>query len=365
MTDSLKLTSSPHVKDPSTTRRIMLLVIAALVPSAAASILFFGYYSGVLMLTGTVSAMIAEAIAELLRKRGLRSLTDGSAALTGLLLSFNLPASVPIWIPIIGAFVSIWLGKMIFGGLGHNIFNPALIGRAFLVAAYPTLMTANWISPRLTGSTASGFSTERLESNIEITLSAEELDAVTSATPLGLMKDSKRILANPASTDFQRSKADGSIETLYEWDTLKNMLMGNTGGSLGETSALLLIIGGLFLCTLKIVNWRMPLSYISAVFILSWVLAGHKGFFTGNPLFAVVSGGLILGAFYMATDMVTSPMSNLGQIIFGLCAGLLVVIIRSYGGYPEGVCYSILIMNAFTPLIDRFIKPKKFGTKEA
>ncbi len=364
MIQNLRLSSSPHVKDPTTTRRIMLLVIAALVPSAAASILFFGYYSGVLMLTGTLSAMAAEAIAELLRKRGLKSLTDGSAALTGLLLAFNLPASVPIWVPVVGAFVSIWFGKMVFGGLGHNIFNPALIGRAFLVAAYPALMTASWIPPVLTNSTASGFTNDRLLNNIESVVSTEELDAMTSATPLGLMKDARRVLSNPASTDLQKDKASGSIQTLYSWETIKNMFLGNTGGSLGETSALLLIIGGLFLCALKIVNWRMPFSFIGTVFILTWLIGGTKGFFSGNPFFAVVSGGLMLGAFFMATDMVTSPMTDKGQILFGLCAGLLVVIIRTYGGYPEGVCYSILIMNAFTPLIDRFIGPKKFGIKE-
>ncbi|MBN1150418.1 RnfABCDGE type electron transport complex subunit D [candidate division WOR-3 bacterium] len=365
MTNGFQLGSSPHIKGSNTTRKIMLLVIAALVPSSIASIFFFGPYSGFLMLTGVISAMTAEAVAELLRKRGLKSLTDGSAALTGLLLSLNLPPSVPIWIPVVGSFVAILIGKMIFGGLGHNIFNPALIGRAFLVAAYPTIMTASWTAPVISKSTSSGFSADVLRSNLQITLTQEELDAVTAATPLGVMKDAKRILSNPASTDEQRAKAEGSVASLYKWDSLKNIFLGNTGGCIGETSALLLLLGGVFLCAMKIVNWRLPLTYILTVGVLAWILGGHKGFFTGNPVFAVITGGMMIGAFFMATDMVTSPMSNLGQAIFGLGAGILVVVIRSYGGYPEGVSYSILIMNAFTPLIDRYIKPKIFGTKEA
>lgn len=363
MNKFLKLSSSSHFKSETSTRKIMLLVIIALVPSLIASIIFYGPKAGYISLIGVVSAIIAELIAELMRKRGCKSILDGSAALTGLLIAFNLSPNSPLWLPVLGSFVGVWFGKMVFGGLGFNIFNPALIGRAFLVAAYPTLMTANWFAP--VNSTNAGFTSGHISAYITTVNVDEkvlnELDAITSATPLGVLKDAKRVLNNPDATDQQKEISNASLRALYSFDNLKNLFLGKVGGSLGETSALLLLIGGIFLCFLGIVNWRLPFFYIGTVFVLSWLIGGANGFLTGNPLFAVLSGGLMLGAFFMATDMVTSPVSNLGQILFGVCAGILVVIIRAFGGYPEGVAYSILIMNAFTPLIDRYIKPKKFG----
>ncbi len=368
MENILKISSSPHLRDKNTTRKIMYFVIISLLPALIGAIFIFGprygMRSGIITLIGVISALVAEAVAELMRKRGLRSLLDGSAALTGLLLAFNLSPTVPFWVPVIGSFVAIWFGKMIFGGLGNNIFNPALIGRVFLVAAYPTLMTASWAPPSGNTLTTSGFRNNTLSSYITGEVNEEKIDAITTATPLTIFKDAKRILTDPQSTPEQVLYAEASVNSLYSGESLLNLFFGRVGGCIGETSALLLLLGGLFLCFLGIVNWRMPFFYIGSVFILSWIFGGAKGFFTGNPLFAILSGGLFLGAFFMASDMVTSPISNRGQIIFAVGAGLLVVIIRSFGGYPEGVSFSILLMNSVTPLIDRYTKPKKFGLKE-
>jgi len=368
MNNMLKISSSPHLRDKNSTRKIMYFVIIALLPALIGAIFIFGPHygmrSGIITLIGVISALIAEATAELMRKRGVRSLLDGSAALTGLLLAFNLSPSVPLWVPIVGSFVAIWLGKMIFGGLGNNIFNPALIGRVFLVAAYPTIMTASWAPPSGDALTTAGFQKHSIGNYITGDINEEKIDAITTATPLTAFKDAKRILTGSQSTPEQVLYAKATVNSLYSNESLLNLFLGRVGGCIGETSAILLLIGGLFLCFLGIVNWRMPFFYIGSVFILSWVFGGAKGFFTGNPLFAILSGGLFLGAFFMATDMVTSPLSNRGQIIFAVGAGLLVVIIRSYGGYPEGVSFSILLMNSVTPLIDRYTKPKKFGLKE-
>ncbi|KQC11575.1 MAG: hypothetical protein APR63_04115 [Desulfuromonas sp. SDB] len=364
----LKLSSSPHFRDKNSTRKIMLLVILALIPALIGAIFIYGpdygFRSGIISLIGVISAMVAEGIAEVMRKRGLTSILDGSAALTGLLLAFNLPPTVPFWVPVVGSFVGIWFGKMVFGGIGFNIFNPALIGRAFLVAAYPTIMTASWAPPAANHITMAGFSPDVLKSNIHTEIQPEKIDAITGATPLTAFKEAKRVLTNPQSNPQQIDYAEATVNSLYSQESLLNLFLGRVGGCIGETSALLLIIGGLFLCFLGIVNWRMPLFYIGTVFILSWILGGAKGFFTGSPLFAIFSGGLMLGAFFMASDMVTSPITNVGQIIFAVGAGILVVVIRAYGGYAEGVSFSILLMNAFTPLIDRYTRPKVFGTKE-
>jgi len=229
---------------------------------------------------------------------------DGSAIVTGLMLALILPPTVPLWIPAVGAAFSIAFSKLAFGGLGHNIFNPALVGRAFLMASWPVLMTKF------------------------------VLDAVTKATPLGALESSNAALP-----------------------TYMQLFLGNVGGCIGETSVLAILIGASILLALRVIDWRIPLSYVGTVFLLTWVLGQ-------DPVFHVLAGGLMFGAFFMATDYVTNPITRWGRVLFGICAGIFVVVFRMWGGMPEGVCYSILIMNGFTPLIDRYIKPRPLGEKK-
>jgi len=241
-----------------------------------------------------------------LRLMGRKFVMDGSAVITGLLLALCLPPKLPLWMAAIGAAFAIAFAKCAFGGLGYNIFNPALIGRAFLMASWPVAMTT-WTKP-LT------------------------YDAITTATPLGLWK--------------MQNIATPSI----------NLALGNVSGCIGETSAIAILIGGVFLIAKRYIDWRTPLSYIGTVAVLTFVLGQ-------DPLFHILAGGLFLGAFFMATDYVTTPVTRKGRIIFGVGAGVIVVVIRLIGGYPEGVCYSILLMNAFTPLIDRHVRPQVYGVK--
>ncbi|MGD9140990.1 MAG: RnfABCDGE type electron transport complex subunit D, partial [bacterium] len=272
------------------------------------------------------------------------TVADGSALITGMLLAFNVPPGVPYWLPVAGSVFAIAIAKIPFGGLGYNPLNPALVGRAFLVASWPVYMTAAWVPP------ARG------------TLSG--INAITEATPLGVYRISNLILADKAAGPDQIASATSYLSELYSTASLKNLFFGNVGGCVGETSALLLLVGAAYLMIRGIINWRIPGAYIGTVALLMWVLGGQT-LFTGNVLFQVLSGGLILGAFFMATDMVTSPVTPRGQIIFGVGCGLLTSIIRLKGGYPEGVSYSILIMNITVPLIDRFTRPRKFGEERA
>jgi len=232
---------------------------------------------------------------------------DGSAVVAGLLLAFVLPSRLPWWMAAVGSFFAVVIVKQLFGGLGNNIFNPALAGRAFLLASFPIYMTS-WVRP---------------------------FDAVSCATPLAIVKEN----------------LSGTMPSL--WD----LFIGKTAGCLGETSAVALLIGAGFLFWRKIITWHIPFTYIGTVTILSWV-------FGRDPLFSVLAGGLVLGAFFMAVDPVTSPMTAKGQIIFGVGCGIVTVVIRQWGGYPEGVCYSILLMNALVPLIDRYTKPRRLGEQK-
>ena len=309
MENKLVVSTSPHIYARESSTRIMWLVSLSLVPSGVAGVLIFGLKSLGIILTCIISALFTEALIQKLRGATI-TVFDGSALLSGLLLAYCLPPGVPLWLAAVGAFVAIAVGKQAFGGLGQNIFNPALIGRAFLLAAWPVHMTT-WIMPR------------------------GRFDAVTGATPL----------------------AD-SFQGLRLWD----LLLGNRAGCIGEVHILALLAGALFLLALGYISWQIPFSFIAAVAIFTWAF-GAESLFTGEWLFQIFSGGLILGAFFMATDYVTSPLTNKGKIIFGFGCGLLTAVIRIWGGYPEGVCYAILIMNAATPLIDRHTKPRVFGTK--
>jgi electron transport complex protein RnfD len=304
------LSSPPHLSAKNNVPKIMWSVVVSLVPAVVFSIFYFGLQSLLIIAVSIIFAVATEGLINIMRKRE-QTISDGSAVVSGLLLALTLPPSLSLGFVALGAVFAIGIGKQIFGGLGYNIFNPALLGRAFLQASFPVRMTT-WTPPRT-------------------------LDALTTATPLGAFK-----FEGITTPHFQ-------------------LLIGNVGGCIGETCAIALLVGGAFLIVKKYANWRIPLSYISTVFIFSGIFWLINPLQYADPLFHVLSGGLLLGAFFMATDMVTSPITPKGCWIFGIGAGIVLVIIRLFGGLPEGCMYSILLMNAFTPLINRFTHPKLFG----
>lgn len=294
----------PHLRDSKSVQIIMLTVIIALLPAGIAGIYFFGFRSLEIIFISVISAIVTEGVIQKLSKKPV-TINDFSAALTGLLLAYNLPPTVPLWLPALGAFFAIAVVKQAFGGLGHNFLNPALAARAFLLAAFPVDMTT-WSAP---------------------------FEAKTTATPLAIAKGLTEIKTLP---------------------TYSQLFWGNIPGCIGETSKAALLLGAVVLLILRIIDWRIPFGYLATVAIISWIFAGQKKFFSGDVPFHLFSGGLILGAFFMATDYVTSPVTKKGKIIMGIGCGIITCLIRLYGGYPEGVSYSILIMNLFTPLIDKF-----------
>ena len=317
--NKLIVSLSPHVHGGDSVQRNMYGVCIALVPALLASLWFFGLGAAIVLATSVLACVLFEwAIAKFLLKSHRCTICDGSAVLTGLLLGFNLPSNLPLWIIIIGALVAIGVGKMTFGGLGCNPFNPALVGRVFLLISFPVQMTS-WPVPGQ--------------------LAELGTDAVTGATPLAELA-AGNLDAIPSATD---------------------LLLGNTGGSLGEVSALCLLLGLAFMLWRKIITWHIPVSILGTVAVFTAILWGVDSNQFANPLFHLLTGGMMLGACYMATDYVTSPMTHKGQIIYGICIGLLTVVIRLWGAYPEGMSFAILIMNAFTPLINNYCKPKRFG----
>lgn len=318
MNESLAVSIAPHIKSKNSTKKIMWSVILALVPTGIAGVFIFGQKQIFIIIISILSAIITEAVVIALRKQRI-TIFDGSAVLTGLLLSYNLPPDVPLWLPAAGSFFAIAVGKQVFGGLGHNIFNPALTGRAFLMVSWPVYMTT-WQNPHW------------------------GIDAVTSATPLALFKH----------------KNFDAISRISYWD----LFIGNRGGCIGEVCIAALLAGAAYLLWKKYISWHIPLCYIATVALTSWIFNAEAALFKGDALFFILSGGLILGAFFMATDYVTSPLSAKGKIIFGIGCGILTFIMRKFSGYPEGVSYSILIMNAFVPVIDRYTAPKWFGYKK-
>ena len=336
------VSAPPHIRADTSVTKIMYSVLAALVPAAGGAVYFFGPRVLWIIVVALASAVGTEAVVQRLFGRPV-TVTDGSAAVTGLLLAFVLPPGVPLWMPAIGSAVAVFIGKQVFGGLGQNPLNPALVGRAFLMASWPVHMTTDWLVPR--GGTKS------------------VIDAVTSATPLSVLQDSHRILADPTSTSAQLAQAKQVLMQLHSASAHWQLFWGKCGGCLGETSVVLLLAGACFLLYKGYIGWKIPLSFGGTVFVLSWALGGSEGLFSGDPLFNILAGGLVLGALFMATDMVTTPVTQRGKLIFGAGCGAVTVLIRFWGGYPEGVCYSILLMNAVTPLIDRWTRPRKFGTR--
>jgi electron transport complex protein RnfD len=316
------VSTSPHIRCDESISKIMWNVNLALAPAAIFGIFYFGIPALVNMAVGAISAVAFEYLVEKYRKKKITAF-DGSAFLTGLLLAMSISPNVPPTMVIFGSFLAIVIAKHSMGGLGFNIFNPAHIGRAALMVSWPVAMTT-W------------------------TKMTTSVDVVSSATPLNILKQqgySKLI------------ETFGSQGAMY-----KAMLLGTRNGSIGETSTILLIIGGGYLIYKGYISWQVPVCMIGTVGILTWIFAS-TGLFTGDPLFNMMAGGLIIGSFFMATDMVTIPITIKGQIIFAVGAGVITSLIRLIGGYPEGVCYSILLMNAVTPLIDRFVKPKEFGAR--
>jgi electron transport complex protein RnfD len=321
---NLVVTASPHLKDRDTTPRIMWTVAASLVPVLLASAFFFGVSALLVVAASTAGALLTE---RWLGTRG--SLGDGSAIITGLLLGLSLPPGIPMWMAALGGFFGIAFGKAIWGGLGQNGFNPALIGRAFLQTAFPVAITT-WPTP--------GGPFFQLKGDLfAFPFMSASADVVTSATPLGLFKFEQKLTP------------------------IVDLVLGSTGGSVGETAAIVILLCGAFLAWKGYLNWRSPVSILLSVFVASQLLHWFDAKYP-DGLFMVFSGGLMLGAVYMATDMVTVPTTNQGRWVFGVCTGLIVVVIRVFGGLPEGVMYAILIMNAFTPLINRITHPRVFGT---
>jgi Na+-translocating ferredoxin:NAD+ oxidoreductase subunit D len=313
--EKLIVSNSPHISSTESIGSIMVHVLVALAPAAAAAVWFFGLHALRVMVLCTAGCMAVEILWNRLAGKAPGSWKDGSAALTGLLLAMNLSAGAPWWICILGCLLAIGLGKQIFGGLGYNPFNPALVARVALLIGFPSLMTS-WVAPNPGGWIA--------------------CDALTGATPLA---------AEPG-----------------QLASLKDLLIGNVGGCLGETSALALLIGGLYLIVRRLIKWQVPAAFIGTVALISGIVHAVNPSLTPPPLYHILAGGLMIGAFFMATDMVTSPMTVKGALIFGFGCGLITAVIRIWGGYPEGVSFSILFMNALTPLIDRCTIGKPFGT---
>lgn len=321
MENKLIVSSSPHVRSNEDTSYIMKQVIIALLPAAVAGVYFFRLNALSAMFFCILGTVGTEFLYQKFTKQK-STIGDFSAVVTGLLLAFNVPASLPWWMCLVGGIFSILVVKMVFGGIGCNFVNPALAARAFLLASFPVAMTA-WTQPG-------------------VNWIGKNLDAVTTATPLSFLKNGAAGLADLSSNGI----------------SLADMMIGNIGGCIGETSAILLLLGGVYLMYKGIINYVIPVFYIATVFILTFLLGGFNITFAIYQLFA---GGLMLGGFFMLTDYTTSPMTKKGQIIYAVLAGLITTVIRMYGGYPEGVSYSILLVNCLAPLIDKFVRNRVFG----
>lgn len=321
------ISGSPHVHGEESTKKIMYSVVIAMLPMFLVSIYFFGLNALRVVAISVASCLLIEWLIQKYMIKGPNTISDGSALVTGMLLAFNVPANIPWWMLVIGAAVSIGIAKMSFGGLGKNPFNPALVGRVFMLISFPVAMTT-WPVPHPV-------------------FSNTVLDAVTGPTPLGILKE---------------GLAQGlTVEEITKNIDYIDLLIGNRGGSLAEMCAIAILIGGLFLIIRKVIDWQTPVIIIATVAIIAgicWLINPAQYV---NPLYHILSGGLLLGAFFMATDMVTTPMTMGGKIVFSIGVGALTIIIRLWGAYPEGMSFAILIMNAFVPLINKGFKPKRFG----
>ena len=326
MDNLLTVSPSPHIHSGDSTQKIMYRVVYAMIPALAWSVFAFGLDALRVTLIAVVACLAFEFVIQKYLLKIKPMITDGSALVTGILLAFNVPSNIPWWIIIIGSLAAIGIGKLSFGGLGNNIFNPALVGRVFMLISFPVQMTS-WPVNGQSG-----------------------IDAITSATPLSIIKEG-------ITNGTPISEITQKLPTTFD------MLLGNIGGSLGEISALLLILGGLYMFFTKVITWHIPVSIIATVAFVAAIFWFANPAVYINPVYHVLTGGLMLGAIFMATDMVSSPMNPKGQIIYGVGIGLITISIRMFGAYPEGISFAILIMNGVTPLINTYVKPKRFGGK--
>ena len=328
----LIVSSSPHQLGTNSVKKLMYGVLIALIPTLFVSVWFFGLGAIIVIITSVLSCILFEYLLTKFVLKKPTTISDGSAALTGLLLAFNLPSNLPVWLVIIGAFVAVGIAKISFGGLGNNIFNPALAGRVFLLISWPVQMTS-WPKPSPISEHLLGYT-----------------DVTTGATPLGVLAEGIR-------------NGESAVKITSQVPDYLQMLLGNTGGSLGEVGAAAILIGLVYLLMKKIITWHIPISILGTVAVFTGILWFINPVKFASPEFHLLSGGLLLGAVFMATDYVTSPMSKRGMILYGVFIGLLTIIIRVWGAFPEGVSFAILIMNAFVPLINMYMKPKRFGEK--
>jgi electron transport complex protein RnfD len=327
MSNLLNISPSPHTHGEETTRKLMYGVVLALMPALFTSIFYFGIGAVIVTATSVISCIVFEYLIQRFILNKPVSITDGSALVTGLLLAFNLPSNIPVFIIIIGSLVAIGIAKMTFGGLGNNPFNPALVGRVFMLISFPVQMTS-WPVP---AGLKTGYT-----------------DAITGATPLAIIKEG---IKNGESLSQLMEKVPSTI----------HMFLGRMGGSIGEVAAVALLIGFAYMLIKKIITWHIPVSVIGSIAIFTSILWLINPEINADPMFHLLAGGVLLGAIFMATDYVTSPMNPKAMIIYGCGIGILTVIIRVWGAYPEGVSFAILIMNAFVPLMNSYIKPKRFG----
>ena len=327
-TQTYIVSTSPHTHSGSSVRRIMLDVIIALLPALAMAIVFFGWNAVRLVSACVFACVLTEAVARKAMGREL-GITDLSAVITGILLAFNLPPSLPTWMAVVGSVFAILVAKQLFGGIGYNPFNPALAGRVMLLISFPVFMTAwsSWQIPAPVG-----------------------VDALTTATPLGLVKTT--LLTG------------GALPFEFDAPAAWQLFVGNRNGCIGEVSGLALLVGGAYLLVRRCISWHIPAAYLLTVAIFAGILWSVDGSQNLPPLFHMLAGGLMLGAIFMATDMVTSPVTRSGMVIFGVGCGVLTMVIRKWGGYPEGVSFAILLMNAVTPLINRATRPRVFGARK-
>jgi electron transport complex protein RnfD len=327
MSNILNISPSPHIHGKETTQKLMYGVVLALLPAMFTSVFYFGIGALIVTATSIISCILFEYLIQKFILNKPVSVTDGSALVTGILLAFNVPSNTPVYIIIIGSLVAIGIAKMSFGGLGNNPFNPALVGRVFMLISFPVQMTS-WPLP-------SGIKTGYT-------------DAITGATPLAIIKEG---IKNGESLSQLMDKVPSTIQ----------MFLGNMGGSTGEIAAIALLIGFIYMLYKKIITWHIPISVLASITIFTtilWLINPEKN---AGPVFHLLAGGVLLGAIFMATDYVTSPMNPKSMLIYGCGIGILTVIIRVWGAYPEGVSFAILIMNAFVPLMNTYIKPKRFG----
>jgi len=327
MNEKLIVSQSPHIYDNTNVQKLMLNVIIALIPAYVFSIVFFGIGALIVTLISITTCVITEYLIQKFLLKREPSINDLSAVLTGILLAMNLPSNLPWWIIVLGAIFSIGVAKMAFGGLGQNIFNPALAGRVFLLLSFPQQMT---------------------KFPVPLGLNTPYRDAITGPTPLSIIKEGLR-------------KGEKLTDILNNIIDYKQLLIGKMGGSLGEVAALALIIGLIYLLYKRVITWHIPITIITTIIIFSGILNLINPERYLDPIHHVLTGGILLGAIYMATDYVTSPMYTSGMIIYGIGIGILTIVIRTFGAYPEGISFAILIMNSFVPLINRYFKPKRFG----